>query len=147
MFIAGFVVLYLFALIMVPKWHRPPYRPHQKPWIIPGEPRNLLQGQTHRVYEGFEGPDATFYMFGVDWCPHCVAAKPEFMNLGSTKTIAGQNIEFRNVNPELQPDAAKGFAIDGYPTFYLQRKDGSLKKYTGSRDQQGFESFLQDEFS
>jgi len=145
-FISGLALLYVFVLVI--SWSRSRHvRPHSwtpsqhadfKKWILPGQTRH---------YEGFDGPDATFYMFGVDWCPHCVSAKPEFANLGSTKTISGKNVEFRLVNPELQPDAAKGFAIEGYPTFYLQRKDGSLTKYAGARNQAGFEAFLRTELA
>jgi hypothetical protein len=49
--------------------------------------------------EGFENNGLTsqmitaapynFEMYYVDWCPHCVTAKPQFEKLGAIKTIAG----------------------------------------------------------
>ena len=85
-------------------------------------------------------------MFGVDWCPHCVKAKPLFESLGSTVTIDGQNVELRYVNPETDKAAAAGYQIDGYPTFYFE-KDGRKVKYAGPRTAAGFQDFLKSELS
>ena len=41
-----------------------------------------------------------FVMFGVDWCPHCVKAKPEFEALGATQTIGGKVVQMKVINPE-----------------------------------------------
>ena len=87
-----------------------------------------------------------FIMFGVDWCPHCVSTKPKFEKLGSEKTIGEYHVEFKYVNPEKDNKAAQGYEIEGYPTFYLE-KGGEKIKYTGSRDPDGFLSFLQTELS
>ena len=97
--------------------------------------------------EGFTGSaatkQATFTMFGVDWCPHCVSAKPEFESLGSTQTIGDTAVACRVVNPEKDPEAAKGYPIDGYPTIVLE-KDGQQTKYGGPRNKAGFLQFLQE---
>ncbi len=93
--------------------------------------------------EGFED-DAkyTFVMYGVDWCPHCVKAKPEFAELGSTKTIGGAKVKCEIVNPEKEPEKLRG-KVDGYPTFHLYDAQGKLvKEYNGPRTTSGFESFL-----
>jgi thiol-disulfide isomerase/thioredoxin len=92
--------------------------------------------------EGFAGSSDSFVMFGVPWCPHCVAAKPEFEALGSTVTIGGRNVSCRYVNPEEDPNAAKGYDIEGYPTFFLE-KGGQRTKYSGPRTTDGFQQFLQ----
>lgn len=99
-----------------------------------------------RLYERFVGAVApgqgyTFTMFGVDWCGHCKTAKPEFESLGSTMTIGGKDVALRFVNPETSPDAAKGYEIGGYPTFYLDTPQGRTK-YSGARNAAGFRSFL-----
>ena len=127
LFIGGLVLLLVFVMIVTP-------RRHVKPWILPG--------QSHLYGEGFTA-DATFYMFGVDWCPHCVSAKPEFEALGPTATIGGKTVHCVYVNPEKEPEKAKGFEIDGYPTLILQKADGSLQKHGGPRTQAGFLEFLQ----
>ena len=94
-------------------------------------------------YEGFASSGPMFYMFGVDWCPHCTSAKPEFLALGSTKTIDGKSVEMRFVNPEKEPEAAADFEIDGYPTLYLVQSSGQKVKYQGPRTTDGFLHFLQ----
>jgi thiol-disulfide isomerase/thioredoxin len=144
LFISGLVLLLVFVMLVTHSRGRHPWHPWHpmhywlsgtgKPWILPG--------QAHLYGEGFTA-DATFYMFGVDWCPHCVSAKPEFEALGSTKTIGGKNVHCVYVNPEKEPEKAQGFEIDGYPTLVLQKADGSLKKYGGPRTQAGFLEFLQ----
>jgi thiol-disulfide isomerase/thioredoxin len=81
-------------------------------------------------------------MFGVDWCPHCVSAKPEFESLGSTVTIGGHAVQLRVVNPEKDKAAAEGYDIQGFPTFYLDA-NGSRMKYQGPRTAAGFRAFLE----
>ena len=118
-FVAGFVIILLFVAMVVSR------RPQ-----LPG-------------IESFADGGCQFLMFGVPWCPHCVAAKPEFEKLGSTATIGGRNVAFVYVNPEEDPTAASGYEIDGYPTFFLI-KDGQRMKYSGARNQNGFQMFLQE---
>jgi thioredoxin domain-containing protein 5 len=86
-------------------------------------------------------------MFGVDWCPHCVQAKPLFESLGPTVTIDGHAVNLRYVNPEKNKEEVKAdHKIDGYPTFYLE-KDGKKVKYGGPRTADGFHAFLKQELS
>jgi len=147
--IAGLVVLLAFvAMIRMP-------RHSDRPWIGPGGTRGspwLGPGGTEQHHllgsflEGFKSGDATFTMFGVDWCPHCVDAKPKFLSLGPTTTIGGHPVTCRYVNPESDKAAAAGFAIDGYPTFYLE-KGGQKIKYDGPRSAEGFQEFLTEQLS
>jgi thiol-disulfide isomerase/thioredoxin len=122
--VAGFVVILVFVAIVVA----------QRPRILPGMTRHLLG-------EGFANHDAEFIMFGVPWCPHCVAAKPEFEKLGSTATIGGRSVSCRYVDPEEEPSAASGYDIQGYPTLFLV-KNGKPMKYAGARTTAGFRQFL-----
>jgi len=144
MFVAGFVVLLMFVvLIRMPRPQKPMLGPggtrrewRHQPWMYPG---------WH--YEGFtSGSDAKFTMFGVDWCPHCVKAKPEFLSLGPRTTIGGQSVTCQYVNPESDKEAARGFEIEGYPTFYLE-KGGQKLKYSGPRNADGFREFLEQQLS
>ena len=95
--------------------------------------------------EGFQNEgkgDYTFVMYGVDWCPHCVKAKPDFEALGTKKTSGGAVVQCIVVNPEKEPEKLKG-KVDGYPTFHLYDAQGSLvKEYNGPRTKAGFEEFL-----
>ena len=145
--VAGFVVLLAFvALIRMP--HRPMLGPggtyyRNSPVLGPGGTQ-----QHHLLGSFFEGfaSETRFTMFGVDWCPHCVSAKPKFLSLGPTTTIGGQSVQCRYVNPESDKAAAAGFAIDGYPTFYLE-KGGQKIKYEGPRTAEGFQDFLEQQLS
>jgi thioredoxin-related protein len=84
----------------------------------------------------------TFMMYGVDWCPHCVSAKPEFASLGPTKTIGGVKVACVLVNPEKEPEKVKG-KVDGFPTFHLYDAQGKLvQEYSGPRKTASFEEFL-----
>lgn len=103
-------------------------------------------GQPKR--EGFMDKGAAgsyrMVMYGVDWCPHCVKAKPEFEKLGATRTIDGKLVEFAVVNPEKDKEAAEGKEIKGYPTIHLYNPDGSLlEEYEGARTSDAILQFLQ----
>ena len=167
-FVTGMVVLLVFVLFAIADsgpWLGPggtrrwrPWGPSGKHLIGPGGTRHLLGYSAEGFadqwagrlnlngYDSREGfldaaPDATFTMFGVDWCPHCTAAKPEFERLGSTATIGGKSVACRYVNPEKDKQSAAGYQIDGYPTFYLE-KGGQRTKYQGGRTTSAFEQWL-----
>lgn len=145
-FILGLLFLYVFAIIAAPAHRR---RRSLRPYPIPIPVAPMLgPGGTRQMYgseslEQFANAGATFYMFGVDWCPHCQTAKPEFEKLGTTKTIDGQTVSMVYVNPEKEPQKKAGFDIQGYPTLILQTADGSKVPYKGPRTAAGFEQFLQ----
>ena len=93
--------------------------------------------------EGFENGGYQFVMYGVDWCPHCVSAKPKFAELGPKMTIDGKEVVCKIVNPEKEPNAVAGKKIEGYPTFHLYDSEGKLvKEYNGPREKSGFLKFL-----
>jgi thiol-disulfide isomerase/thioredoxin len=143
-FVVGLLFLYVFAAIAVrsPRRHLGSPRPYPgpAPMLGPGGTRQTFYEQS---LEQFASGGATFYMFGVDWCPHCQTAKPEFENLGATKTIGEQTVAMVYVNPEKEPQKKAGFDIQGYPTLILQTADGSKVPYKGPRTTAGFEQFLQ----
>jgi thiol-disulfide isomerase/thioredoxin len=147
MLVLGLVVLYMFALLIV-GWRRRPAAPHR---LGPGGTQQHLLGPGGTQWmwwgaEGFAGDAGdkpTFYMFGVDWCPHCTAAKPEFEKL---KATIGDRVNVQYVNPEKDAAAATGFQIDGYPTFYLVR-GAQKQKYSGGRKQADFEAWLHNELA
>ena len=87
--------------------------------------------------------DYKFIMFGVDWCPHCVKAKPEFQALGPTQTIAGHAVDLQVINPETDENPYKEkVKISGYPTVVLLDAAGNTTEYEGPRSTQGFQDFL-----
>jgi len=89
------------------------------------------------------GGDYKLIMFGVDWCPHCVKAKPEFQALGPKQTIAGHAVDLQVINPETEENPYKEkVKISGYPTVVLLDAAGNTTEYEGPRSTQGFQDFL-----
>ncbi len=111
--------------------------------IVLGVAFLIFWARAGKQMEGFSSGNYKMVMYGVDWCPHCVAAKPVFQELGATQTIDGKVVEFAVVNPEQDKAAAEGKNISGYPTFHLYNPDGSLKEeYSGPRTKDGILTFL-----
>jgi len=158
--VAGLLLLLLFVIILVMPgsrwsrhhWHQRGYRPGPSPsplvpssnWFGPGGTRHLLGFDTT---EGFSGAtDATFTMFAMPWCGHCKQASPIFKSMGPTVTIGDKVVKLRHVDCEAEPQAAAGYEIEGYPTFYLDH-NGQRTKYQGARDPASFQSFLHQHLS
>lgn len=138
-FVAGFILLYLFALMFFrsgPRRHATGYRPDLRPTIIPGETRHML-------YEGFSPSlTNTFYMIGASWCGYCRKAKPEFEKLGSTMTIDGKAVALKYVDADEDKATAERFGVTGYPTFVLET-GGRVLTYKGDRDAEKMRAFVQ----
>jgi thiol-disulfide isomerase/thioredoxin len=126
--VAGFVLLYLFALMF--------YRPNR-------HPRGILPGETqHMLYEGFSASH-TFYMFGADWCGYCKKAKPEFEKLGTTMTIGGKEVAVSYVDAQANQKMAQEYGVEGYPTFVLETDGKKIKYDDPNRLADSFRAFLQ----
>ena len=92
---------------------------------------------------GAGAPAYKFVMFGVDWCPHCVKAKPEFEALGATQTIGEKVVQMQVINPEKDENPYKeSVKISGYPTVVLLDGAGKVTEYEGSRTTDCFQNFL-----
>lgn len=65
------------------------------------------------------------YFFHVDWCPHCVKAKPEWNKFvpgddeSGEKMIKGYKINCRSIDCTNDDDLASKFKITSYPTIKL----------------------------
>jgi thiol-disulfide isomerase/thioredoxin len=152
--IAGVLILAIFVgIVTMPgyrrtHWLQRSYRPGpyipaaSSNWFGPGGTRHLLG------YEGFAGSqaDATFTMFGVDWCGHCQKAKPIFDSIGPTVTIDGKLVALKFVDPEKNAAQAQGYEIQGYPTYYLDC-NGRRTMHKGGRDPQSIYEFLKQNLS
>jgi hypothetical protein len=92
---------------------------------------------------GAGAPAYKFVMFGVEWCPHCVKAKPEFEALGSTQTIGAHEVQMQVIDPEKEENPYKeSVKISGYPTVVLLDGAGKATEYEGARTTEGFQQFL-----
>lgn len=65
-----------------------------------------------RKQENFHNEVTEIYFFYVNWCPHCVKAKPEVAKFKRNNSDA-RVIE---VNCEEQPELAKKYDVRAYPT-------------------------------
>jgi thiol-disulfide isomerase/thioredoxin len=96
--------------------------------------------------EGFSSEGApTFTMYYADWCPHCQEVKPDFtkfMRSGSIE-VNKKTVFVEMIEAEKNPDKVKGKPVKGYPTFLLEKGDGSVVEYPGSRDEAGWMEWLQ----
>jgi thiol-disulfide isomerase/thioredoxin len=105
-------------------------------------------GVSRRV-EGFSSTGSgvnTLTMYYVDWCPHCTHAKPDFEKLKaeSPLQVNGKGVEVGMVNPEKEPEAAKGKPVKGYPTILLQKASGETVEYQGERAYGPLKEFLKE---
>lgn len=92
------------------------------------------------------GPNR-FVLYYADWCPHCQAVKPEFSEFAkqSPLTVGGTKCNIELVSPEQEPEKAAGKNIKGYPTFMLEKADGGMVEYKGSRNADGYLKFLNEQ--
>jgi len=96
--------------------------------------KNLLK----YIKEDYASNTHNFKMYYVDWCPHCVNAKPHFKKLMNHKKINNHKIKYHMIDCEKNPKLAEQANIDGYPTLILN----DHKKYNGERDYNKFLHFL-----
>ena len=100
------------------------------------------------IIQGFQNPsEPTFTMYYAPWCGHCKNAKPEFDKFAKSGPVkvGEKSCMVRAVDPEKQPDLAKGKPIRGFPTFLLEMPDGTIKEYKGERTTQGYLEFINKE--
>ena len=107
----------------------------------------------HASTEGFTGGTSTgsgdsFTLYYAEWCPHCKAVKPAFAEWAKNGfiSVGGKNVAVSMVEPEKQPEKAKGKTIKGYPTFILETADGQTFDYEGDRTPAGYQKFLEEKF-
>lgn len=154
-FVAGLVLLALFAFVVAPSGRLGPggtRRPWlgpggtQKAWLGPGGTRPLLGSSGYA--EMFENPSPKLTLVYADWCGHCKKFKPVWDSMGPTVTIGGQQVVLDKINADT--DAAKlapyKSLVEGYPTVLFE-KDGNVQKYSGARTPDALHQFLQQKLS
>ncbi len=99
--------------------------------------------------EGFADAKGTdnFVLYYAEWCPHCKEVKPIFKAWGADKgsvQVNGKTVFVSMVEADAAGSKEKmaGKNIRGYPTFMLEKADGQVIEYNGSRDETGWMEFL-----
>ncbi len=92
--------------------------------------------------------EATLMLFYVDWCPHCVKAKPEWESLKAEydgKSINGYTLSFVEYNCTTETDEISQmidkYNIEGYPTIKLL-KDNQVIEYDAKPTKETMVQFL-----
>jgi thiol-disulfide isomerase/thioredoxin len=94
-----------------------------------------------------DGKVADIYFFNVDWCPHCIKAKPEWDKFEEThngKTINGYNIKTHNVDCTDDVKSAATIAkfdIKGYPTVKMTVDGGDTVEFDSKMSTEGLAKF------
>ena len=88
-----------------------------------------------------EGLGNRLVMYKVDWCPHCRKAKPAFEELMKYFQHR-EDIELQIVDCEEHQDRCDSAKIKGYPTFMLEKADGSNHQCRSALTRHGIEDFL-----
>lgn len=66
------------------------------------------------------------------------------MGSGSV-TVNGKAVKVDMVQPEKEPEKAKGVNVKGYPTFIYTDAAGKVVEYSGPRDPDGWLAFLKEQ--
>lgn len=106
----------------------------------------LLRWARGGFFEGFSGSGTdTFTLYYADWCPHCKAVKPVFQSWSEQKSISvkSKTVFLKMVEADTQPDVVAKNNVKGFPTFMLQRADGTTKEFNGERTPEGWKSWLE----
>jgi thiol-disulfide isomerase/thioredoxin len=92
-----------------------------------------------KPYEGFENgaaADGELYFVYATWCPHCKDVLPAMKELAAKSPIDVDGKKVRVVlveSEEKDKIAALPMKVEGFPTFFLKKADGSVNEYHGER--------------
>lgn len=109
----------------------------------------LLFGYLYRgsSIQGFAdaGSVDTFALYYASWCPHCKDVKPVFEEWGASKgsvQVNGKTVFVKMYEESKDKDKMAGKQVRGFPTFLLEKADGSVKECDEERTPEGWMKFL-----
>ena len=91
--------------------------------------------------------DADLYFVYATWCPHCKSVLPAMKELSEKSPI---DVDGKKVNVVLveseEKDAIRALPvkIEGFPTFFLKKSDGSVHEYNGERSAPALLEFVKE---
>ena len=84
-------------------------------------------------------------LFYADWCPHCVAFKPDFLkaqeDMNGSKS-KGKNLRLELVDCVANKTIASENSVSGFPTVKIFTDDNESSEYKGERTYEGLTSYL-----
>ena len=84
-------------------------------------------------------------LFYADWCPHCVAFKPDFLKAKSTmdgSESKGKTLRLELVDCVENKTIASENNVSGFPTVKIFTDDNKSSEYGGERSYEGLTSYL-----
>ena len=85
-------------------------------------------------------------LFYADWCPHCVAFKPDFKKamteLNNKKNQQGKKMRLEMVDCDANKDISKQYNVKGFPTVKIINDDASQTEYSGERSFESLQTYL-----
>jgi protein disulfide-isomerase A1 len=84
-------------------------------------------------------------LFYADWCPHCVAFKPDFMkakkDMNGSKS-KGKTLRLELVDCVANKTIASENSVSGFPTVKIFTDDNKSSEYSGERSYEGLTNYL-----
>ena len=84
-------------------------------------------------------------LFYADWCPHCVAFKPDYkkaMTQLNGKKHKNKNLRFVMVDCDKYKSLSKENDVSGFPTVKILNDDKTSSEYSGERTIDGLKSYF-----
>ena len=84
-------------------------------------------------------------LFYADWCPHCVAFKPDFLKAKSDMSGSksdGKTLRLELVDCVANKTIASENNVSGFPTVKIFTDDNKSSEYSGERSYEGLTSYL-----
>jgi glutaredoxin len=90
-----------------------------------------------------------FVMYKMNWCPYCQKAEPTFKSLSNDfefYKIKDQKVVFNIVDCEKYERRCDSRNVNKYPTYILEKKEGSNHSYQGPLTKIGLQDFFERHF-
>ena len=84
-------------------------------------------------------------LFYADWCPHCVAFKPDFMKAKSDMSgskYQGKKLRLELVDCVANKTIASENSVSGFPTVKIFTDDNKSSEYSGERSYEGLTGYF-----
>ena len=84
-------------------------------------------------------------LFYADWCPHCVAFKPDFMKAKSDmngRKSDGKTLRLELVDCVANKTISSENSVSGFPTVKIFTDDNKSSEYSGERSYEGLTSYF-----
>ena len=84
-------------------------------------------------------------LFYADWCPHCVAFKPDFMKAKKNMTGSkhkGKKLRLELVDCVAHKTIASENSVSGFPTVKIFTDDNQSSEYSGARSYEGLTEYF-----